>query len=144
MSPPSLKPLTRLGDDLFRDRSISDCMTPLTLSRFLEEGGFDLHERSPEFEISEENVYYFHGERLVGPSFECPGSEVGSVLRLLCHLLVDAIAEDGIPEVYESLREFCDYYNASEAAQGSATERWERDAVRGAQRTRPSFTVERE
>ena len=64
--------------------------------------------------------------------------------KLLCHLLVDEIAEDGIPDVYESLREFCDYYNASEAAQGSVNELWERDAVRGAQLTRPSFTVEAE
>ena len=117
---------------------------PWNLSPSNEEGWLDADEKSVEFETPQGNVHWFHGAMLVGPDFESREGESGLAWRFLCHLLIDCISDEGIPEVCQSLREFYDYYKPSEATQRYLPDVREREATRGAQLTRESFTVEGE
>ena len=114
------------------------------LSPLNEEGWFDAGERSVEFETPQGDVHWFHGVMLVGPDFGSREGESGLAWRFLCHLLIDCISDEGIPEVCQSLREFYDYYKPSEATQRYLPDVWEREAISGAQLIRESFTVEGE
>jgi hypothetical protein len=119
-------------------------MMPWNPSPLIEEGWLSADERPAEFEPPQSNVHWFHGAMLVGPDFESREGGAGLAWRFLCHLLIDCIADEGIPEVCQSLREFYDYYRPSETMQGYLPEVCEREATRGEQLIRPSFTVEGE
>lgn len=99
---------------------------------------------SGDYGYPEGNVHWFHGVRLIGPKLENRETEAWLAWRFLCHLLIDHISDEGIPEVCESLREFYDYYKPAETSQRCLPEVRERMAIRGAQMVRPSFAIEGE
>ncbi len=117
---------------------------PWSLSPPIEHDWSDADEMSLDYECPEGNVHWFHGVRLIGPNIENREDEAGLAWRFLCHLLIDHISDEGIPDVCESLREFYDYYKPAEASRRCLPEMRERMAIRGAQTVRPSFAIEGE
>ena len=117
---------------------------PWSLSPLTEEDRLDADEGAFDSECPQGNVRWFHGARLVGPDLDSGEVETRLALRFVCHFLIDYISDEGIPEVCQSLREFYDYYKPCEASQRYLPDVCQREAIRGAQLVRPSFTVEGE
>ena len=144
MSQTSLIPSIKCRDDFSVGRFSNACTMPWSLSPPIEHDWSDADEMSLDYECPEGNVHWFHGVRLIGPNIENREDEAGLAWRFLCHLLIDHISDEGIPDVCESLREFYDYYKPAEASRRCLPEMRERMAIRGAQTVRPSFAIEGE
>jgi len=115
---------------------------PCNLNRLVDEQWFS-EERSVEFECRSGGVHWFHGARLVGIPSESSDADAAVTWRLVCHLLIDHIADAGMPEVCQSLRDFYDYYKPAEEPRYLPEVR-SYLAMSGSRTERPAFTVEGE
>jgi hypothetical protein len=117
---------------------------PWSLSPLIEDDWSEAEERSVEYGCMEGNVHWFHGVRLIGPNIENREGEAGLAFKFLCHLMIDFIPDEGIPDVCRSLHEFYEYYKPAEASQVCLPKVRERMAIRGVHMIRPSFAIEGE
>ena len=79
----------------------------------------------------------------VDPSSTISDLDSESVLmRFISHLLIDRLPDAGMPDVFQSLGEFYEYYRPIESSYLQAPDSRERAAVLIGQEMRPSFVIE--
>jgi hypothetical protein len=96
-----------------------------------------------DFAGRQDRVHWFHGAKIVSTA-DKPDDDATLVLRFICHFLVDQIADQGLPEVCQSLREFHDYYEPVADAQQYLPRLTESGAIIDSSYTRPAFAIEGE
>lgn len=95
-------------------------------------------------ECQQGTVHWFHGAKLVAPSLESDEEQVNLAMRIVCHILIDYVSDEGLPEACQSLREFYEYYKPTRGLQRYLPEVRQVEAEMGKRLVRPAFSVEGE
>ena len=62
-------------------------------------------------ECQQGTVHWFHGAKLVAPSLESDEEQVNLAMRIVCHILIDYVSDEGLPEACQSLASFMNIIN---------------------------------
>jgi len=91
-------------------------------------------------------VFIFHGDKLIVPMLASKREQdkMTSVLRQICHLLVERIEAKGLQETCQSLVEFYQYYNSTGTAVPMLAEPRTSIATTASRSATPAFVFDEE